>query len=200
MKLKMAAPKISNNARLTSLISFILGTGLFAWYYFTDSDSLLFLGFGFIIATGLINLIFFILVIKQIRKSKDNKRNLYFTCGLMLLNIPIMIFYCWLTTILLNTMRITFVNETSSILTDIKIFGCQEKHLAKLSPNEKKLVWVGINGDCSVSIEFKRDGKVINENVLGYTSNSMGQRMTHKIGSKNSAKSDDAKTASGMGY
>ncbi|MBY0478582.1 MAG: hypothetical protein K2Q24_13120 [Chitinophagaceae bacterium] len=181
----MTAPKISNNARLISLFSFILGTGIFALYYFTDSSSLLFLGLGFIIVAGIVNLIFFILLIRQTLKTKDNKRNLYTTCGLMLLNIPIMLFYCWLTTVLLNTMRITFVNETASTLTDIKIFGCEEKHLNKLEPNEKKLVWIRITGDCSVNIEFKKDGKVESENVSGYTTNNMGQRMTHKIGWEN---------------
>jgi hypothetical protein len=181
----MTALKLSNNARLTSLISFILGSGLFALYYLTDSFSLLFLGLGFIIVAGFVNLFFFIRVVRQILKSIDNKQHLYITSGLMLLNIPIMFFYCWLTTVLLNTMRITFVNETASTLTDIKIFGCEEKHLDKLKPNEKKLVWVGITGDCSVNIEFKKDGKIESENVSGYTSNNMGQRMTHKIGWEN---------------
>lgn len=82
-------------------------------------------------------------------------------------------------------MRITFVNETSSRLTDIKIFGCEEKRIDKLEPGEKKLVWVGITGDCSVNIEFNKDGKKESENVSGYTTNNMGQRMTHKIGWEN---------------
>jgi len=181
----MTAYKISHSARLVSLISFILGTGLFVLYYFSDASSLLFLGLGFIIIAGLVNLIYFILVVRQTLKAKDNRRSFYVTCGLMLLNIPIMLLYCWWTSILLNTMRITFVNETSSRLTNIKIFGCEEKRIDKLEPREKKLVWVGITGDCSVNIEFNKDGKMENENVSGYTTNNMGQRMTHKIGWEN---------------
>ena len=181
----MTAHRLSNNARLLSVISFIFGTGLFALYYFSDASSLLFLGLGFIVIAGLINLIYFILVVRQIPKAKDSRRSFYITCGLMLLNIPIMLLYCWWTSILLNTMRITFVNETSSRLTDVKIFGCEEKHIDKLEPSEKKLVWVGITGDCSVNIEFNKDGKRESENVSGYTTNNMGQRMTHKIGWEN---------------
>ena len=181
----MTASRISYKARIISLISFLLGTGLFVLNYFSERSSLLFLGLAFIIIAGLINLIYFILVVSQIQKAIDKRKSLYVTCGLMLLNIPIMLLYCWWTLIILNTIRITFVNETSSKLTDIKIFGCEENHIDKLEPGEKKLIWVGITGDCSVNIKFNKDGKKESENVLGYTTNNMGQRMTHKIGWEN---------------
>ncbi len=103
----------------------------------------------------------------------------------MVLNLPIMLFYCWVTTILLNTMRITFVNETSTTLTNIKIFGCEEKFIDKLNPGERRKVWVGITGDCAINIEFLSNGKKQSENVMGYVTNDMGQRMTHKIGWEN---------------
>ncbi len=182
---QMTAPKISHSARIIALISFILGTALFVSYYLTDASSLLFLGLGFIIVGGLINLIYFILLVQQIQKVKVNRERLYFTCGLMLVNIPILLLYCWWTLILLNTMRITFVNETSSRVTNIKIFGCEEKRIDKLDPGEKKLVWVNITGECAVNIEFSKDGKKEGENVLDYTTNNMGQRVTHKIGWEN---------------
>ena len=84
-------------------------------------------------------------------------------------------------------MRITFINETSSVLTDIKISGCDELHIENLKPNEKKLVWVGISGDCSVMIEFIKDGKREKENVVGYTTNGAGDKITYKIEANNIA-------------
>ena len=96
-----------------------------------------------------------------------------------------MLFYCWVTTILLNTMRITFVNETSTTLTQIKIFGCEEKFIEKLDPGERKKVWVGITGHCTINIEFLSNGQKQTENVMGYVTNDMGQRVTHKIGWEN---------------
>ncbi len=181
----MTVPTISNRARIVSLITSIIGTGIFFSYYFTDAFPLLFLGLGFIVLAGIINLIFIISVARQLSKT-SNRIQLYFTIGLMLLNIPIMVLYCWMTITLLNTMRITFINETSNSLTDIRIFGCEEKHIDKLEPKESKVVWVGITGDCSVNIEFKKNGKQESENVTGYTTNDMGQRITHKIGWENS--------------
>ena len=71
-KLKMTALKISNNARLVSLISFILGTGLFGLYYYTDLSSLLFLGLTFIFVAGLVNLTFLILVLRQLFNNVDD--------------------------------------------------------------------------------------------------------------------------------
>ena len=182
----MTVHKISNNARIVALLSFICGTGIFVLYYLTDAFSLLFAGLGFIIIAGLVNIIYLSPVLKQLLTTKDNRKSLFITLGLMLINIPVLIVYYWLTTTLLNTMRITFINETSSTLTEIKVFGCEEKHIDKLEPNERKLVWVGITGDCSVNIEFNKDGKLESENVTGYTSANMGQRMTHKIGWENS--------------
>ena len=51
----------------------------------------------------------------------------------MLLNIPIIITYCWVAIILLGTMRITFINETDTTINDINIIGCGGGHIEKLT-------------------------------------------------------------------
>jgi hypothetical protein len=40
--------------RLTAIISFLLGTGIFGLYFLTSTFELLFIGYGFIALTGLI--------------------------------------------------------------------------------------------------------------------------------------------------
>ena len=181
----MTSRKLSKFGRLTALISFLLGTGIFALYYLTDAFALLFLGYAFIAIAGLVNIIILVQLFIHFRKSNDNKKDIITTCILMLINLPIMLLYCWVTTILLNTMRITFVNETTTRLTDIKIFGCENRFIDKLEPGESKKVWVGITGDCTINIEFLSNGQKQSENVAGYVTNNMGQRMTHKIGWEN---------------
>lgn len=181
----MTPYKLSKVGRLTALISFLAGTGIFVLYYLTDAYQFLFLGYGFIVLAGLVNIVIFVQLLRQLRKSNGNRKNMLLTCGLMLLNLPVLLTYCWVTTVLLNTMRITFMNETSTQLTDIKVFGCDTHYLEKLDPGESKKVWVKIAGDCTINIEFSINGKRQSENVADYVTNNMGQRMTHKIGWEN---------------
>ena len=67
-------------------------------------------------------------------------------------------------------------------MTDINIIGCETKHIDKLEKGESKTVWVGITGDCTVNIDYLKNGEKKEENVAGYVTNSMGQKMKHNIG------------------
>lgn len=170
--------------RQTALISFLLGTGIFGLYFLTSSFELLFVGYGFIALTGLINLGILTSVLAKANKDKDNRKKLLTTCGLMLLNIPVMLFYCWVAIILLDTMRITFTNSTQTTLTNINIVGCGGGHIDKLEIGESKTVWVDITGDCSISVDYLSNGQRKEETVAGYVTSSMGQKVNHKIDGK----------------
>ena len=93
----------------------------------------------------------------------------------MLLNIPVMFFYCWVTIILLNTMRITFANSTQTTLTNINVVG-GGGHIDKLESGESETVWVDIIGDCSIDIDYLYNGQRKEESVAGYVTSSMGQK------------------------
>ena len=163
----------------------MLGTGIFGVYFLTSSFELLFVGYGFIALTALINLGILNSILVKVIKNKDNRKKLLTTCGLMLLNIPVMLFYCWVAIILLNTMRITFTNSTQTTLTNINIVGCGGGHIDKLEAGESKTVWVDITGDCSINIDYLSNGQQKEESVAGYVTNSMGQKMKHNIGGQN---------------
>jgi hypothetical protein len=171
--------------RQTALISFLLGSGIFGIYFLTSSFELLFVGYGFIALTGLINLGILISVLVKANKDKDNRKKLLTTCGLMMLNIPIMLFYCWVAIILLGTMRITFTNSTQTTLTNINIVGCGGGQIDKLEVGESETVWVDITGDCSINIDYLANGQRKEESVAGYVTSSMGQKMKHNIGGQN---------------
>jgi hypothetical protein len=169
--------------QLTALISFLLGTVIFGLYYLTSSSELLFAGYAFIAVTGLFNI--GVLISILVRIEKVNRKKMVKTCGLMLLNIPVMFLYCWVAIILLNTMRITFTNSTQTTLTDINIVGGETEHLDKLEVGQTKTVWVGITGDCSINIDYLSNGQRKRENVAGYVTSSNGQKMNHNIGGQN---------------
>lgn len=171
--------------RLTALISFLLGTAIFGTYFFTSSFELLSLGYGFIILAGLINIGILVAILVRANKDKGNITKLFRTCQLMLLNIPVLFFYCWAAIILLGTMRITFTNTAPITLTNINIIGCGGAHIDKLESGESETVWVDITGDCSIGIDYLSGGEKKEESVAGYVTSSMGQRMKHNIGGQN---------------
>lgn len=103
----------------------------------------------------------------------------------MLLNIPVLFFYCWVVIILLNTMRITFTNYTQSTLTNISIVGCGGGHIDKLKVGQSETVWISITGDCSINIDYLLNGQQKEEMVVGYTTGLNGQKIKHSIGGQN---------------
>ena len=82
-------------------------------------------------------------------------------------------------------MRITFTNDTNSTVTKINIVGCGGGYIDKLDVGESNTVWVDIEGDCSISIDYFSNGQRKHEGVAGYVTNSNGQKMNHNIGGKN---------------
>ena len=181
----MNSDKQIKAGKITALVSFLIGTTIFGFYFWTSSSELLFIGYGFFLLAGFINLVILGTIIILLFKENTNKKRLFLTSGLMLLNIPVMLFYCSIAFVLLGTMRITFTNATDKILTDINIIGCEPKHIDKLEIGETKTVWVGITGDCTINIDYFVDGERKEENVVGYVTSSMGQKMKHNIGGHN---------------
>lgn len=168
--------------KVTALTSFAIGTFIFIAYYFTSATECLVIGCLFIAVVAIINFVVLIAILMKLRKNRDSIKKGRITCGLMLLNIPVMLFYCWITLILINTMRITFVNETSAELTEIKIIGCEPGRIDRLSPGESQTIWVDITGDCSIDIEYILNGEYQKESVVGYVTTNGGHLMEHYIG------------------
>ncbi|MFS4469797.1 hypothetical protein [Maribacter sp. 2210JD10-5] len=180
-KKKMTSKKYNSVGKVTALISFIIRILIFGTYFFTSNADLLFLGYGFVVLAGIVNLIILIIILTKAQSDKANRKGLLKTGGLMLLNLPIMFACIWVAMIVLGNMRITFTNGTQNKLTDIKIVGCETEHIAELKPNESKTVWVGITGDCSIAVEYLENGEQKSETVAGYVTGGMGQKMKHKI-------------------
>lgn len=86
--------------------------------------------------------------------------------------------------ILIDIIRISVVNPTKNELTNIKISGCQEKHIDKLQSGESETVWIEINNDCTINIEYTVGGIIKQENVMDYVTTGMGQKIVHTIGVK----------------
>jgi hypothetical protein len=181
----MNADKHIKTGKFTALVSLLIGTAIFGLYFLTSAFELLFVGYGFIAIAGLINLIILTTILVTAFKDKRHRKKLLLTSGLMIVNIPVMLIYCSIAIVLLNTMRITFTNATDKVMTDINIIGCEPKHIDKLEKGQSKTIWIGITGDCTINVDYVADGQRKEENVAGYVTNSMGQKMKYKIGGDN---------------
>lgn len=172
--------------RQAALISFLLGTVIFGLYFLTSSPQLLFIGYIFLAFVGLFNIALIILLLIKASKDSINRRELFKTCVLILVNVPITLLYLWFTIILLDTLRITFTNSTSNQLTKINIIGCDDQFIEKLEIGESKTIWIKISGDCSVNINYLQNGIIKKEAVIPYTTKNLGDKRKHNIGGNNS--------------
>ena len=163
----------------TAIFSFLSGTIIFLLYFFTSESILLLVGYAFIVVVGLLNLVVLIAISIKLSKEKESTKKLVRICVFMMLNMPIMISYCWLTTILLDTVRITFTNSTKFELSNINITGCEKKIIDKLETGESKTIWIDIPNECEINIEYLSNGQRQIENVVGYATEG---KIKHSIG------------------
>jgi len=178
----MNSTKLISTAKTTALITFIGGTIILLLFYLTNGAELGMLGLLFTAIMVIINLVVLARILLQSYRHKIKRNVVFKATGIMLLNIPIFILYCWIGITLLNTVRITFINSTPTEIDDLKISGCEEKYIQKLSSGQSKTVWLSIPHDCGVGISYELNGQTKEEEVTGYVTNEGGFIMTFKIG------------------
>jgi hypothetical protein len=168
--------------KYTALISFLIGTLLLLIFYYTDSTEITGFGIYFIIIAGILNLIIIALLLAEILSNKENRNRNLKTTGLMLLNIPIVFVYFYFVMILLNTLRITFINETGKPISDIKIIGGKPATIEKLKIGESQTKWIGIENDNLLTIEYNINGEKETDTIFGYITSFSGQKLKYRIG------------------
>lgn len=174
--------RYSRLARIIAYCSFIIGTAIFIWYYYIGKDVLL-VGYAYIIIAALFNLPVAAFLAGMMIKTPDRKA--FDSLLLMLLNIPVMIFYVWFAFKLMDTARITFRNTTGYELTNLHLEGCEEISIGDMEPGETETVWVDIPHDCSVSLSYTSNGDTIHASVEGYLTTGFGGSRNYNIGGFN---------------
>lgn len=78
----------------SAIISFVLGTLLFLGFFYLDNGyQLMEPGFIFVIVAGIVNSMIVLLLLIDSIKSKENRKKIVITIFLILLNIPISVYY-----------------------------------------------------------------------------------------------------------
>jgi len=99
---------------------------------------------------------------------------------LILINIPISILYVWFASYLLNTERITIVNNTDNDITDIHIFGVGDNdYITCIEKGSSKTVWVHMTRAGSIQMTSKENGHEKYRMIDGYTGPGGGRHRYH---------------------
>lgn len=169
--------------RIVALVTFLIGTAIFAAYcYF--GDKMLFAGLGYIVVALMVNIPMALAGIGEAIESRDYKMLL--SVGIVLLNVPAMLFYAWLALALMDTARITFTNATPHELTNIKLNGCEEIEMDNLQPGESETIWIDIPTDCTVNLVYNSVSDTLHTvSVEGYLTPGMGGSRNYNIGGFN---------------
>ena len=81
--------------RMVALGSFAIGTFILLLYLLSKKESLMIIGFYYVLLAGVVNSLVFLLVVFSLFKAKNKKRVLA-TLGIMLINIPFSTAYFFL--------------------------------------------------------------------------------------------------------
>ena len=89
--------KLINTSKVIAVLSFVFGTILFALQlYFNKTEMFLFPGLVFVIVAFIVNTLSLLALIISLLGNTNQKFELLKTCGIVLINIPIVILYFYL--------------------------------------------------------------------------------------------------------
>ena len=163
----------------TFLIATIILLGdFFGWKGDFAGAGFLFLAIAFI---GNLAVLLTIVIIGEFKRRTGYLKGIY----AMLLNLPVAILYIIIGSYLQGFYRLELNNDTDSTISQIELYGCSNHALETLHPGEQKVLWVEINGDCSLSMTYHDStNKKHKVAVSGYLTTGMGTRDTYRISGK----------------
>lgn len=163
------------------MLSFCVGTGLMIVYYFDMSTITVLYSFYIVFAIVVLNIILLLFLFFKGIQGSITKDSLKRSAIILSANIPVAILYYFFVTFLLGILRITVVNQSGSDISNVRIIGCEDKKIDILENKDFKTVWLKIPNDCSVDVTFTKGGKDHTQNVVGYATVMMGQKVIYEI-------------------
>lgn len=162
---------------------FVAATAILFLFYIMPSTRITLLAYQFTIVAIVGNLLYAIVLLFVYLVRRISLGHLLKTLGVMALNIPVGILYSYLMVFLLNYARITFVNNTGTVIPIVQIQGCEQKQITALEQGKSQTVWIKIYDECSVSISYEINGSTKNEPVLTALKKDSGRKIKYEIGS-----------------
>ncbi len=172
----------------TAVVSFLTAATIFALYFFSGDFLYAFIGYFSMLLLGLVNLIALVILGVVMAKNSSVRRIGITTILFQLFNIPLAIVCLWAGARLSDIARITFVNQTLEEIEQVNITGCEDQIIEHLKPGGRETVWINIENDCSIKMEYIQNDTTLTETVCGYLCHGMGVVYTYNIGGSNSEK------------
>lgn len=89
-------------SRIVALFSFVIGSIILILYYLTENYILFNIGLFYVFFAFVVNSIFLIRLITKLFSNEFDKKQLWISIGIMVLNIPIAILYTFLTMLIIG--------------------------------------------------------------------------------------------------
>lgn len=182
----MTTKNLNKIGFICALTTFLIATYIITAFYLGEvniiGNGLLFIPIAFVI-----NLIVLILLHLSAKRKQIETPTL--SINIMLSNIPIGIVYICFAFFLMSYFRVTINNDTRDSIFNIKLYGCDNKTISKLEPGESETIWIHLENDCSLNINYSIEKKIIKKDIIaGYLCSGMGQPETYNISGKNNPK------------
>jgi hypothetical protein len=158
--------KLIKVAKWTAISSFLIGTGFMLIFFLSNSVEIFGAGFYFVTIAVFTNLTVLVLLAIRLVTDGDKRKQYLKSIGILFINIPIAILYAYLVIILIYTLRINFVNDSTNLISGALIEGCQSKNLGNIKPGDSKRCWIRITEYCTVTIRYQISDSTRNETIV----------------------------------
>ena len=177
----MTSQKLRTIGLRNALVFLVIGALLYAIYYQTSLNLIVYLEYAFIFISGAVNFIILLRIFNHVKKHKRNRKSLLVTSFIIILSlVGTLVFFRYMMN-LQDTMRIKFVNTSTSELKSLKVAGCQKKYIDNLKPGASETVWIKISRIGPISISYIQNGITKTEVVSAYIEPSNGSKLTFPL-------------------
>lgn len=168
----MKAKALLTISTLTGIVPLVIGSFIFWAYFFNPNHTLEIWGILTIVVSA--PLCFTGLILTAIFESKNKgnpalKKKSTRNFLLILLNIPFCIFYLWFASYLMDTERITIINNTDHVITDIHVFGAgDDDFISGIEKGESRTIWVHLTSEGAIQMIYKENDLAIQRIIDPY--------------------------------
>jgi len=178
----MKAKILLTISTFTAILPLTIGSLIFwIWFFYPNNEFKLWGILTILISTpicigGLMMTVFFKFKNKNNQPSRRKANRIFF---IILLNIPFCFCYLSFASYLMDTERITIINDSENDITNINVFGAGDFiSIALIEKGKTKTAWIHMIQEGSIRMTYKENGQDKTKQLESYTGPGMcGHRL-----------------------
>lgn len=184
---QLQAQQLIKLVKQTTLYTFLVGSLIFAAYYYSSSYEMLYFGYVYLVLAAFINTGIVLVLVKS--KHKFTGKQLLQNLTVLGINLPIMAVYCAVACLIfVDTIRINLTNSLPTEITDVRINGKDALKIERLEPGQRQELWLPVNEQSSITIHYVSNGTEVETVIADSVNAGMGQKWNYRIGGENEEK------------